>query len=248
MSPRSTSTRDVNIKRQFIHEQLRVSTLAQQYSMNEPAVRAVIRRHVGPAFDGCPQTTVPVLWRLQKAYAELYGENQAIQLLEHFNLLDGKSAEAYVLQEAGISSGLYNTLIQGNKSRGMDLQKMVQIDPKAAQFAVQRLEEEGNWALEVQARRIRKYLESEEQIAVPIRRPTISVAQTSSPKEELRTRGPLAPARNTQVKETTLEKAGLKAPNRSAQDSQGTTSDALIGLIAVIGLIALMAWLLMTIG
>jgi hypothetical protein len=248
MSPRSTRTRDIDIKRQFINEQLRVSTLAQQYSMNEPAVRAVIRRHVGPAFDGCPQTTVPVLWRLQRAYAELYGENQAIQLLEYFNLLNGRSAEAYVLQEAGISSGLYNTLIQGNKSRGMDLQKMVQIDPKAARFAVQRLEEEGNWALEVQARRIRKYLESEEQIAAPIRRPTISVAQTSNFKEELTTRGSLAPARNTQVKETTLEKAGLKAPIRSAQVSQGTTSDALIGLIAVVGLIALMAWLLMTIG
>jgi hypothetical protein len=248
MSPRSTRTRDIDIKRQFINEQLRVSTLAQQYSMNEPAVRAVIRRHVGPAFDGCPQTTVPVLWRLQRAYAELYGENQAIQLLEYFNLLNGRSAEAYVLQEAGISSGLYNTLIQGNKSRGMDLQKMVQIDPKAAWFAVQRLEEEGNWALEVQARRIRKYLEYEEQIAAPIRRPTISVAQTSNLNEELRTRGSLAPARNTQVKETTLEKAGLKAPIRSAQVSQGTTSDALIGLIAVIGLIALMAWLLMTIG
>jgi hypothetical protein len=248
MSPRSTRTRDIDIKRQFINEQLRVSTLAQQYSMNEPAVRAVIRRHVGPAFDGCPQTTVPVLWRLQKAYAELYGEEQAIELLEYFNLLNGRSAEAYVLQEAGISSGLYNTLIQGNNSRGMDLQKMVQIDPKAARFAVQRLEEEGNWALEVQARRIRKYLESEEQIAAPIRRPTISVAQTSNLKEELRTRGSLAPARNTQVKETTLEKAGVKAPIRSAQVSQGTTSDTLVGLIAVIGLIALMAWLLMTIG
>ena len=165
--------------------------------MNEPAVRAVIRRHVGPAFDGCPQTTVPVLWRLQKAFAELYGEEQAIELLEDFNLLNGRSAEAYVLQEAGISSGLYNTLIQGNKSRGMDLQRMVQIDPKAARYAVQRLEEDGNWA---------------------------------------------------QVKETTLEKAGLRAPIRSAQVSQGTNSDALIGLIAVIGLIALMAWLLMTIG
>ena len=216
--------------------------------MNEPAVRAVIRRHVGPAFDGCPQTTVPVLWRLQKAYAELYGEEQAIELLEDFNLLNGRSAEAYVLQEAGISSGLYNTLIQGNKSRGMDLQRMVQIDPKAARYAVQRLEEDGNWALEVQARRIRKYLESEEQIAAPIRRPTIPVAQTSNPKEELMTRGLLAPARNTQVKETTLEKAGLNAPIRSVQVSQGTNSDALIGLIAVIGLIALMAWLLMTIG
>ena len=248
MSPRSSRTRDINIRRQFIHEQLRVSALAQQYSMNEPAVRAVIRRHVGPAFDGCPQTTVPVLWRLQKAFAELYGEEQAIELLEDFNLLNGRSAEAYVLQEAGISSGLYNTLIQGNKSRGMDLQRMVQIDPKAARYAVQRLEEDGNWALEVQARRIRKYLESEEQIAAPIRRPTIPVAQSSNLKEELRTRGSLAPARNTQVKETTLEKAGLRAPIRSAQVSQGTNSDALIGLIAVIGLIALMAWLLMTIG
>ena len=189
-----------------------------------------------------------MLWRLQKACAELYGEEQAIELLEDFNLLNGRSAEAYVLQEAGISSGLYNTLIQGNKSRGMDLQRMVQIDPKAARYAVQRLEEDGNWALEVQARRIRKYLESEEQIAAPIRRPTIPVAQTSNLKEELRTRGSLAPARNTQVKETTLEKAGLRAPIRSAQVSQGTNSDALIGLIAVIGLIALMAWLLMTIG
>ena len=248
MSPRSTRTRDIDIKRQFINEQLRVSTLAQQYSMNEPAVRAVIRRHVGPAFDGCPQTTVPVLWRLQKAYAELYGEEQAIELLEYFNLLNGRSAEAYVLQEAGISSGLYNTLIQGNKSRGIDLQKMVQIDPKAARFAVQRLEEEGNWALEVQARRIRKYLESEEQIAALTRRPTISVAQTSNFNEELRTRGSLPPARNTQAKETTLENTGLKAPIRSTQVSQGTTSDALIGLIVVIGLIALMVWLLMTIG
>lgn len=247
MSPRSSRARDIEIRRQFIHEQLRVSTLAQQYSMNEAAVRAVIRRHVGPAFDGCPQTTVPVLWRLQRAYAEQYGEKQAIELLEHFNLLNGRSAEAYVLQEAGISSGLYNTLIQGNKSRGTDLQEMVQIDPKAAWFAVQRLEEEGNWALEVQARRIRKYLDSEEQIAAPLRRPIISVAQTSNPKKELGTSESLVPARYTQVKETVnVEVAALKAPIRSAQVSQGKTSDVLVGLITLIGLIALAAWLLMT--
>jgi len=244
MSPRSSRTRDINIRRQFIHEQLRVSALAQQYSMNEPAVRAVIRRHVGPAFDGCPQTTVPVLWRLQKAYAELYGEEQAIELLEDFNLLNGRSAEAYVLQEAGISSGLYNTLIQGNKSRGMDLQRMVQIDPKAARYAVQRLEEDGNWALEVQARRIRKYLEPTEQVEAKTKRVSTPVVSAIIPKEKSRRTAPLAAAKKIRVKETTLEKSTLKEPLRSARVPWGKISDVLM----VIGLIALMAWLLVTIG
>jgi hypothetical protein len=212
--------------------------------MNEPAVSAVIKRQIGPAFDGCPTTTVPVLWRLQKAYAELYGENQAIQLLEYFNLLNGRSAEAYVLQEAGISSGLYNTLIQGNKSRGVRLRKMVQIDPRAAWFAVQRLEEEGNWALEAQARRIRKYLEVEEHIeakvkvvSTPVVKATVSKAKPKKPKS-------LTVVSKVQVKELTPEKSTLNEPVRSARVPWGKISDVLI----VIGLITLMAWLLVTIG
>jgi len=212
--------------------------------MNEPAVSAVIKRQVGPAFDGCPTTTVPVLWRLQRAYAELYGENQAIQLLEYFNLLNGRSAEAYVLQEAGISSGLYNTLVQGNKSRGVRLRKMVQIDPRAAWFAVQRLEEEGNWALEAQARRIRKYLEVEEHIEAKVNPVATPVAKTTLSKAKSKKRGSLATVRKIRVKETTLEKSTLNESVRSARVPWGKISDVLI----VIGLIALMAWLLVTIG
>ena len=242
--PRANEVRDINIRRQFIDEQLRVSVIAQQHHMNEPAVSAVIKRQVGPAFDGCPQTTVPVLWRLQKAYAELYGENQAIQLLEYFNLLNGRSAEAYVLQEAGISSELYNTLLQGNKSRGVLLRKMVQIDPKAAWFAVQRLEEEGNWALEAQARRIRKYLEPEEKVEAKAKRVSTPVVRAIIPKEQSRRAAPLAAASKTQVKETSLESATLNAPLRSARVPWGKISDALV----VMGLIALMACLLVTIG
>lgn len=248
MSPRGRSraneVRDINIRRQFIDEQLRVSVIAQQHHMNEPAVSAVIKRQIGPAFDGCPTTTVPVLWRLQKAYAELYGENQAIQLLEYFNLLNGRSAEAYVLQEAGISSGLYNTLIQCNKSRGVRLRKMVQIDPRAAWFAVQRLEEEGNWALEAQARRIRKYLEVEEHIEAKVKPVATPVVKTTLSKAKSKKRGSLAAARKTRVGDLTPEKSALKVQGDSASVPWGKISDVLI----VIGLIALMAWLLVTIG
>jgi len=248
MSPRGRSraneVRDINIRRQFIEEQLRVSVIAKQHHMNEPAVSAVIKRQVGPAFDGCPTTTVPVLWRLQRAYAELYGENQAIQLLEYFNLLNGRSAEAYVLQEAGISSGLYNTLIQGNKSRGVRLRKMVQIDPRAAWFAVQRLEEEGNWALEAQARRIRKYLEVEEHIEAKVKPVATPVVKTTVSKAKSKKRGSLAAVKKPRVEELTPKKSALKVPRRSARVPWGKISDVLI----VIGLIALMAWLLVTIG
>ena len=248
MSPRGRSraneVRDINIRRHFIDEQLRVSVIAQQHHMNEPAVSAVIRRQVGPAFDGCPQTTVPVLWRLQKAYADRYGEGQALQLLEYFNLLNGRSAEAYVLQEAGISSELYNTLIQGNKSRGVRLRKMVQIDPKAARYAVQRLEEDGNWALEVQARRIRKYLEPTEQVEAKTKRVSTPVVSAIIPKEQSRRTAPLAAAKKIRAKKTTLEKSTLNEPLRTARVPWGKISDVLM----VIGLITLMAWLLVTIG
>lgn len=248
MSPRGRSraneVRDINIRRQFIDEQLRVSVIAQQHHMNEPAVSAVIKRQIGPAFDGCPPTTVPVLWRLQKAYAELYGESQAIQLLEYFNLVNGRSAEAYVLQEAGISSELYNTLIQGNKSRGVRLRKMVQIDPRAAWFAVQRLEEEGNWALEAQARRIRKYLEAEEQIQSKAERVSTPVVKATVAKAISSKRGPLTNVSKTRGKELKSENSTLIVPTSSARVPWGKVSDVLIA----IGLIALMAWLLVTIG
>ena len=242
--PRANEVRDINIRRQFIDEQLRVSVIAQQFHMSDKAVSNVIQRRVGPAFDGCPTTTVPVLWRLQKAYAELYGETQALQLLKYFKLLNGQSAEAYVLQEAGISSELYNILVQGNKSRGVRLRKMVEIDPKAAWFAVQRLEEKGNWALEIQAGRIRRYLGSDEPIQEEVTVAPIPVAKKIVRLEKSKRRGSLTVAKKIRVKKTTLEKSTLHEPLRSARVPWGKISDVLM----VIGLIALMAWLLVTIG
>ena len=248
MSPRGRSraneVRDINIRRQFIDEQLRVSVIAEQHHMNEPAVSAVIKRQVGPAFDGCPTTTVPVLWRLQKAYAELYGETQALQLLKYFKLLNGQSAEAFVLQEAGISSELYNILVQGNRSRGVRLRKMVEIDPKAAWFAVQRLEEKGNWALEIQARRIRRYLGSDEPIQEEVTAAPIPVVKKIVRLEKSKPRGSRAGTRKTQVKVTSMENETVKASLQSARFPWGKISDVLM----VIGLIVLMAWLLVTIG
>jgi len=233
--PRLYEARDINIKRLFTEEQLRVSTIAQQFHMSDKAVSVVIQRRVGPAFDGCPTTTVPVLWRLQKAYAELYGETQALQLLKYFKLLNGQSAEAYVLQEAGISSELYNILVQGNKSRGVRLRKMVEIDPKAAWFAVQRLEEKGNWALEIQAGRIRRYLGSDEPIQEEVAVAPILVAKKIVRVEKSKQRGSLAVAK---------KKGVAKSKRRSVQIPWRNVFDVLMAA----SLIALMVWLLMTVG
>ena len=130
------------------------------------------------------------------------------------------------------------------QSRGVRLRKMVQIDPRAAWFAVQRLEEEGNWALEAQARRIRKHLEVEEQIEAKVKAVATPVVKITVSKAKSKKRGSLAAARKTRVEELTLEKTALKVPLRSTRVPWGKISDVL----TVFGLIALMAWLLVTIG
>jgi hypothetical protein len=57
-------------------------------------------------------------------------------------------------------------------------------------------------------------------------------------------RGSVAAARKTRVEEPTPEKSALKVQGDAVQVPWGKISDALL----VIGLIALMAWLLVTIG
>ena len=121
---------------------------------------------------------------------------------------------------------------------------MVEIDPKAAWFAVQRLEEKGNWALEIQAGRIRRYLGSDEPIQEEVTVAPIPVAKKIVRLEKSKRRGSLTVAKKIRVKETTLEKSTLNEPLRSARVPWGKISDVLM----VIGLITLMAWLLVTIG
>jgi hypothetical protein len=244
MSPRSTRARDINIKRLFIDEQLRVSTLAQQFHMNEPAVSAVIRRHVGPAFDGCPVTTVPVLWRLQKAFADLYGEEQALELLFQFGLLNGQSAEAYILQEAGISSDLYHVLVQGEKSRKIGLREMVEIDPIAAYLAVQRLEEQEHSALEHLARKIRKHLKMGSPVKQELAaKPTPVLEEVVRPRQ-MKQQKRIA----TGFEDKTL--APVKPEGVAEAVAHAVTSPwrRVAELVLVGILILLMAWLLMTVG
>jgi hypothetical protein len=121
---------------------------------------------------------------------------------------------------------------------------MVEIDPKAAWFAVQRLEEKGNWALEIQAGRIRRYLGSEEPIQEEVTVAPIPVAKKIVKAPKSKKRGSIAAVSKTRVEELTPQKPALKVPRRSAQVPLGKISDVLI----VIGLIALIVWLLVTIG
>ena len=121
---------------------------------------------------------------------------------------------------------------------------MVEIDPRAAWFAVQRLEEKGNWALEIQAGRIRRFLGSDEPIQEEVAVAPIPAAKKIVRVEKSKQRGSLATVKKIRVKETTLEKSTLNESVRSARVPWGKISDVLI----VIGLIALMAWLLVTIG
>jgi hypothetical protein len=121
---------------------------------------------------------------------------------------------------------------------------MVEIDPRAAWFAIQRLEEKGNWALEIQAGRIRRYLGSDEPIQEEMPVAPIPVAKKIVRATKSNKRKSLTAASKTRVEEPTPEKSGLKAPRRSTRIPWGKITDVLIAM----GLIALMAWLLVTIG
>jgi hypothetical protein len=100
------------------------------------------------------------------------------------------------------------------------------------------------WALEAQARRIRKHLEVEEHIEAKVKPVATPVVKTTASKAKSKKRGSLAAVKKPRVEEPTPKKSALKVPRRSARVPWGKISDVLI----VIGLIALMAWLLVTIG
>ncbi len=210
--------RNEAIVRGFLGSQLRVSVLAKQFSMSEAAVTRVLHRRIKPAVRGLSLTVNPTLHQLQLRVASGLGARRAKNLLERHYLLSGQSAEAFLLQEAGVRSRLFELLAAGEDNELIGLRDKVLVAPRAAQLALNRLMQRDE--LYSQARRLKTAMEG-----LSLRGPDLP--GSAKPNEGGSLRRPAIEKPTPRVRKPTITRSALrKSPPKRRRRSSNKPLEA----------------------